>query len=296
MVPDKIKLALAYLLCALVWGTTWFAIRVNIGPAAYPTVTAVAARFVLASLLLLPLSLAQRGWPRGRTLLWVLLAGVLDAAGYLLVYLGEERVTGGVAAVLFGTQPLIFAALATATKTDRVVRTDLLGAVVSLGGVLLLFFDRLVVSTDQALGVLLVLAAVVVSTVYSMIMKRHAAAVPTLIATTIFLLATAVTLSIAAVIVGAAPPWPPPLKPTLALFYLAAFGSVAAFLCYFWMLRRISLLTTSTLVFVFPIVALVTDGLWEPGVIGGRAYVAVGITLLGLAVSLLGRGRNVGNR
>jgi drug/metabolite transporter (DMT)-like permease len=226
----------------------------------------------------------------------VLLAGVLDAAGYLLVYLGEERVTGGVAAVLFGTQPLIFAALATATKTDRVVRTDLYGAMVSLGGVLLLFLDRLEVSIDQALGVLLVLAAVVVSTVYSMIMKRHAAAVPTLIATTIFLLATAVTLSLAAVVVGSAPPWPPPLKPTLALFYLAAFGSVAAFFCYFWMLRRISLLTTSTLVFVFPIVALVTDGLWEPGVIGGLAYVGVGITLLGLAVSLLGRGRNVGNR
>jgi drug/metabolite transporter (DMT)-like permease len=275
----------------MVWGTTWFAIRVSIGPSAYPTVTSVALRFAIASLLLLPLSLGRSGWPRGRTLLWVLFAGVLDAAGYLLVYLGEERVTGGVAAVLFGTQPLIFAAFATATGSERITRIDLVGALVSLGGVLMLFLDRLEVSAGQAVGVLLVLSSVTVSTVYSMIMKRHAAAVPTLIATTIFLLATAVTLGIAALITGAAPPWPPPLRPTIALLYLAVFGSVVAFLSYFWLLRRVSMLTTSTLVFLFPLVALLADSLWEPMAMGGRAYLGVFVTLLGLAVSLVGRAR-----
>jgi drug/metabolite transporter (DMT)-like permease len=284
MAPEKVKLILAYLLCALVWGTTWFAIRVSIGPSAYPTVTSVALRFAIASLLLLPLSLGRSGWPRGRTLLWVLFAGVLDAAGYLLVYLG-------VAAVLFGTQPLIFAAFATATGSERITRIDLVGALVSLGGVLMLFLDRLEVSAGQAVGVLLVLSSVTVSTVYSMIMKRHAAAVPTLIATTIFLLATAVTLGIAALITGAAPPWPPPLRPTIALLYLAVFGSVVAFLSYFWLLRRVSMLTTSTLVFLFPLVALLADSLWEPMAMGGRAYLGVFVTLLGLAVSLVGRAR-----
>ena len=38
-------------------------------------------------------------------------------------------------------------------------------------------------------------------------------------------------------------------------------GTVVAFVVYFWMLRRTTLLVTSTLVFVFPLVALVTDAL-----------------------------------
>ena len=287
------KLVLAYLLCAVVWGTTWFAIRVCIGPSGYPTMTGAAARFAIASAILLPLALMRTGWPRGRTLGWVLLAGVLDALGYLLVYLGEERVSGGVAAALVGTQPLIFAGLATATGMEKITRTDLLGAMVSLGGVLLLFRDRLEVSAEQAVGVLLVFASVFVSTTYSMIMKRHANSVPTLIATAIFLLATAVTLGVAALISGAGVPWPPPLRPTVALFYLAILGSVVTFLTYFWLLRRVSMLTTSTLVFVFPLVALVVDGLWEPVQLGGAAYFAVALTLTGLAISLIGRRRPV---
>jgi drug/metabolite transporter (DMT)-like permease len=279
------------MLCAVVWGTTWYAIRVTIAPGAFPTIVSVAARFAIASVILLPMALLQGGWPRGKTLFWVLVAGVLDALGYLLVYLGEERVSGGVAAVLFGTQPLILAGLATATGMEKIRKTDLLGAVISLGGVALLFRDRLEVSAHQAIGVGLVIASVTISTIYSMIMKRHAGSVPTIVATTIFILATTVTLGIAAIITGSGDgvPWPPPLEPTLALFYLALFGSVAAFLSYFWLLRRVSVLTTSTLVFVFPIVALIVDGLWEPMQLGPVAYFAVALTLLGLIVSTLGR-------
>jgi drug/metabolite transporter (DMT)-like permease len=47
----------AYLACALIWGATWFAIRVCIGPDAYPTLAAVALRFVIAFLILLPIAL-----------------------------------------------------------------------------------------------------------------------------------------------------------------------------------------------------------------------------------------------
>src|SRR6187431_42597 len=80
----------AYLACALIWGTTWFAIRVCIGDGAYPTLAAVALRFVIAFVLLLPIALRSRPWPRGSAWLYLVLAGVLDAAAYTLVYIGEE--------------------------------------------------------------------------------------------------------------------------------------------------------------------------------------------------------------
>lgn len=277
-----------YVVCALIWGTTWYAIRASL--VAYPTFTGLALRFAIATLILLPLALRARPWPRGRTWAWLILAGVLDAAGYLLVYLGEERIPGAVAAVVYGTQPLILAILLTATRIAPITRRHVLGAVISLAGVLVLFLDRLEVSSHQAVGVALVLGSVVVATLYSTIMKQHAAAVSALVSTTIFLGVTALVLGAIALVVGLDVPWPPPVGPTVALLYLAVFGSVIAFLCYFWLLGKTSLLVTSTLVFVFPLIALITDALFENDVrLGPRAYLGVAITLGGLATSLARR-------
>lgn len=281
----------AYLGCCLIWGTTWFAIRVSIS--AYPTYTALALRFALAAVILIPLSLRARPWPRGRAWAWLVLAGLLDAAGYLLVYLGEERVPGAVAAVVYGTQPLVLALLLTATRIERLTRRHLAGAVISIAGVIVLFLDRLDVSASQAVGVGLVFASVIAATLYSTIMKQKAGGVHGLVATTIFLTVTALALGAVALIAGSGMPWPPPPGPTLALCYLGVVGSVVAFLMYFWMLERTSLLVTSTLVFVFPLVAIATDRLFEHELpLSPRAYLGAAIILAGLAVSLVRPARN----
>jgi drug/metabolite transporter (DMT)-like permease len=279
----------AYVACALIWGTTWFAIRVCIDPmrGGYGTFDALALRFAIASCILVPLAVRARVWPRGRAWLPLLIAGALDALGYLLVYLGEERVSGGVAAVLYGTQPLVLAVLLTAVRIERITRRHMVGAIVSLLGVVVLFLDRLDISARQAVGVALVVGSVVVATTYSMIMKRHGGSVPNVVATAVFLTVTAIILGAIAVVRAEPVPWPLPLEPTLALVYLAVMGSVVAFLCYFWLLDRTSLLTTSTLVFVYPLVALTTDALFERTItLGARAYAGVAITFVGLAVSL----------
>jgi drug/metabolite transporter (DMT)-like permease len=279
----------AYLACALIWGTTWYAIRVSIS--AYPTYVSLALRFAIAALILLPIAARVRPWPRGRVWGWLAVAGVLDAIGYLLVYLGEERVSGGVAAVVYGTQPLILALLLTVARIERLTRRHLIGAAISITGVVVLFLDRLDVSAHQAAGVGLVLGSVVVATSYSMIMKRKAAQLNSLVATTIFLTITAIVLGAVAIAARQPVPWPPPLAPTVALLYLAIVGSVVAFLAYFWLLGKTGLQVTSTLVFVFPLVALVIDALFEHELpLGARAYLGAAITLCGLAVSLLRRG------
>jgi drug/metabolite transporter (DMT)-like permease len=286
-----LPVVVAYVVCALVWGTTWFAIRVSIGPDGYPTYESVALRFAIASVVLLaicaigrlrPLPSTRRQW------IWLVVAGVLDAAGYLLVYLGEEDVPGGLAAVLFGVQPLILAILLFVTRMEPVRPGAILGAIVSIAGVALIGFDRSQASHAQLVGVFLVIGSVLCSTLYSMVMKRHAEGVHPVVATTIFLTVTAISLGLVVLVRGPAPLAVPALKPTLALLYLAIFGSVIAFATYFWLLARLSLVAVSTLVFVFPLVSLAADALWEHQVrLGARAYVGVAITLAGLAVNLM---------
>jgi drug/metabolite transporter (DMT)-like permease len=279
------RVPFAYAACALIWGTTWYAIRVSFE--GYPLYVAVALRFAIASAILVPLALRARPWQVGRAWPYLVLAGVLDAGSYLLVYIGEQRVSGGIAAVVYGTQPLILALLLTATRMEPLTVRHVIGAVVSLAGVGVLFRDRMDVSPQQALGVVLILGSVVVSTIYSMIMKRHGARVSALVSTAIFLAVTAIVLGVVALVAREPVPWPPPTVPTLALVYLAIMGSVVAFLVYFWLLDRTSLVTTSTLVFVYPLVALAIDAAFEHSItLGPRAYLGVAITLGGLAVTL----------
>ncbi|MCA9677237.1 MAG: DMT family transporter, partial [Myxococcales bacterium] len=215
----------------------------------------------------------------------------LDAASYALVYLGEETVPGGLAAVLFGTQPLMLALLLTATGLERVRAASVVGALVSIAGVAVIFFDRQAVAPGQASGLMLVLGSVLLSALYSMIIKRAGDQIHPLVTTAVFLSVTAAALGVVVVGRGAAPvPWPPPTAPTVALAYLAVFGSVIAFGTYFWLIRRVSLMTSGTLVFVMPIVSLVVDAIWERERLGARTYAGIGLTLVGMAVGVL-RGR-----
>jgi drug/metabolite transporter (DMT)-like permease len=181
----------------------------------------------------------------------------------------------------------VLAIMMTVLRMQGLTARHVVGAIISLGGVGLLFVDRLDVSTAQALGIVLVFGSVVAATAYSVIMKTRGESVNGLVATTIFLVVTACVLGVIALVSPEPSTWPPAAKPTIALFYLAVVGTVIAFLLYFWLLGKTSLLVTSTLVFVFPLVALVTDALFERAIsLGPRAYIGAGITLAGLAVSL----------
>ena len=146
--------AIAYLTCAVVWGTTWFAIRVCIGEGGYPTLSGAALRFTIAAVLLRLLIFvlgSQPGIRNWRQRSWFTVAGLLNGIGYALVYLGEETVPGAFASVLFGTLPLVIAFLAAISKTERVTLGHLLGAVVALVGITIIFGDRASVSSSQGL-------------------------------------------------------------------------------------------------------------------------------------------------
>jgi drug/metabolite transporter (DMT)-like permease len=282
----------AYLACSLIWGTTWYAIRRCIGPGGYPTFTSAAIRFVLAACVLgaaHALGFARPG-PRGARQIGAIVGcGLLSAASYGLIYLAEQSISGGVACVLYGTFPLFTALFATLGGIERVPRRALVGAVVAFAGIGVVFGDRLDASLAQAVAIVLVLLSVIVSALYTTILKRVADDVNPLATTGIFLATAALPLAaVGAIVDRGAVPWPPPLVPTVALVYLAVVGSAFVFAAYFYLIKRVSLMTVSTLVLVEPIVALGVDAIGERDVVlGVRAYLGIGITLVGVAISVL---------
>jgi len=281
----------AYLTCAPVWSTTWFAIRVCIGTGGYPTFISAALRFTLASVLLGVALLAGVGHPRPsrREALWIGLAGLINAAGYALVYRAEQEVAGGLAAVLYGTMPLMTGFIAAATHTERLRASTAAGAVVGLAGIVVIFWDRLSVSAEQALGVALVLVSVACASSYSVLLKRKAAAVNPFASTAVFFPGTAAGLWLLTLVAERrAPPWPPPAAPTLALLYLTVMGSVVTFAAYFYLVGKVRLATVSTLALVEPVFALVVDALFEHQARPRpTTYVGAAITVSGVLVSIL---------
>ena len=217
------------------------------------------------------------------------MCGLLSAVGYGLVYAAEQSISGGTAAVLYGTFPLFTAILATLGRVEKVRPRALAGSVVALVGIGIIFADRLQVSRAQGVGVLLVLASVVVSSLYTTILKRAGSDVNPLATTGVFLATSAVALGIFALLVDRRPvPWPPPAVPTIALLYLAIVGSVVVFAAYFYLLKRVTLMTISTLVLLEPIIALIVDAVGERDVVlVPRTYTGMAVTIAGVAVSVL---------
>ena len=287
---------LAYVGCALIWGTTWFAIRVNMGPGGYPPFAGAAIRFFVAVLVLAVLNAV--GWagqgPRSRRQRAYLAgAGVLCGVGYGLVYAGETRISGGLAAVIFGTLPLVTAVTTFVAGTERPRLGFLAGSLVALAGIALIYADRMGTSTTQAVGVALIFASVIVCALYGLILKAHASDTDPLATNIPFLGAAAVSLALFAVAYERQlPPWPPALRPTLALLYLAVFGSVVTFALYLHLLRHMRLTAVSTLLLVEPVIALLIDAAWERDIrLGPRTYAGAAVTLVGVGISLLLRPR-----
>jgi drug/metabolite transporter (DMT)-like permease len=283
---------LAYLGCALIWSTTWFAIRVCIAPGGYPTFGGAAIRFAIAVAALgalAGLKLVGQGPAGWRALGWVAAAGLLCGLAYALVYASETRITGGVAAVIFGTLPLVTALTTYVAGVERPRASFLAGSVVALAGIAILYGDRLHASSSQGVGVALVFASVWITAAYNLILKQRASGKNPLATSLPFLAAAAVTLAAFALFSERQPPpWPPPLRPTLALLYLAIFGSVVAFALYFYLLRHMTLTAVSTLLFVEPVLALLIDAVWEREIrLGHRAYAGAALTLAGVAITFL---------
>jgi drug/metabolite transporter (DMT)-like permease len=283
--------AVAYLACALIWSTTWFVIRLCIGPGGYPTFAGAALRFALATAILAALAglgLTGRGPRTGRQRAWVAGGGVLCALSYGLVYAGETRISGGLAAVIFGTLPLVTALVTTLTGTERASRGSVAGALVALAGIALIYGDRMQASGQQAVGVAMLFGSVCACAGYNILLKRHARDLDPLATNATFLAATAAALALfAAARERQLPPWPPPLVPTLALVYLGVVGSVIAFACYFYLLKRMSLTALSSLVFIEPVLALLIDAVWEKQIrLGPQSYAGAAVTLAGVAISL----------
>lgn len=288
----RIFVAICYVVCCLIWGTTWYAIRISIEPGdGFPPNFAGAIRFVIAILLYVPLWLIfskKIRRPSKAEIAWVSLAGFLNGLYQCFMYCCELTISGGLAAVIMATSPLMVALIAICTGLEKVRRQTIWSFCICLFGVALVCYDRMHASSEQLFGISLALCGAFFTSISNITLKGRGSKLHPIASATIFLIATDIPVWIASIACGEKPVlWPLALAPALSILYMAVMSSILAFSLYLYMIRHISLMAISTLPFVLPVLALVVDMFFEKRVtLSPQVWTGIAIVLSGVVLSV----------
>lgn len=255
----------------LIWASTWHVILYQLGQV--PPLNSVAYRFVLATLLLL----AIVRW-RGESLRFTLrehallaLTGALQyALNYWAIYVAEQYIPSGLAAVLFTLMVFGNAATGALFLGQPVTRRFALATAAGVLGVVLIFWPEIVATGARphaGLGLALGLLAVGAAVTGNLLTLRLSAALKPRGIGLVPLLATSMgygallLLALSLATTGFAMDWRPSYLASLA--YLAVCGSVVAFLMYFQLAQRVGPARASLMAIVIPVIALAVSAALE---------------------------------
>lgn len=275
-----------YFTTVFIWGSTWLALKFQIGVVAPEW--SVAYRFALAAALLLAYCVWRQHPLRfsARQHLWLLALGsFLFSLNYVLFYIAAGDMTSGLLAVVFSSIAImnVFNGRLFLKRPIRV--RVLLGAVVGLLGIVLVFWPEFAhTEDDQALwlGVGLSILATFSASLGNIVSARNQAEKMPVVSTNAVSMAYgAGVMVLFAAFSGNAPTFDAQPLYIGALIYLALFGSVLAFGSYLTLIGLIGADKAGYASVLFPIVALLLSTWFE-------GYEWTSLALLGVALVLLG--------
>jgi drug/metabolite transporter (DMT)-like permease len=278
------RIGLAFVATALIWGSTFLAIR--LGNEATPPVWAAAMRMALASVLLFGIAAAFRmPLPRGDALRGAALWGLFNLGVNLsLLYIGETTVPSGIAAVLFATVPLTTTLLAAGFRVEPLVTRKLIAAIVAIGGVAVIFAGELAVSVPLT-GLLTIFTAATAAALANVLLKR-APKQQVIPLNAIGTAVGAVFCLVVSVLLGESHAIPVTLSAWLPLLYLTLAGSLGAFVLFTWLVEHWSVSNASLLGVTVPVIAVILGGLVKGEQPAALTYLGAAIVISAILIAL----------
>jgi drug/metabolite transporter (DMT)-like permease len=285
-----LRVVAAYVSVALIWGSTWGAIK--IGVTDVPPFVFAFARAVAVACVLTIIALALRQpFPRGRrTLVIATIVGLINIGlTWAIIFWSEQFVPSGFVAVFGSAAPVWTALLAHfMVKGDRLSVLKIVGLVLGLGGTILLIGAP--DATDGTAGLIAtgMLAVMPVTWAVAAILQSRfltkVAPIPTVAVGT---WASALLLSpLALVQLPQGAHWT--LASVLAFLWLTLFGTCFAMVVSLWLYRKLRPTTITLIQVVVPAEAILIGTLWlgEPvsiRMLGGAALVVAAVALNAIA-------------
>jgi drug/metabolite transporter (DMT)-like permease len=276
----------------LIWGTTWAAIR--IGLLGVPPFTGAAARFAVSAALLLAAHRLFRVRLDTRPVarrLWLVNGILIFFVSYGTVYVSEQSLPSGLAAILFATYPLLVAVLAHfLLPGERGSVATWLGVALGLAGVVVIDSEDLAVLAGPRarIAATCFLLSPLSTALANVLAKRWSDDVHPLTQTTVPMAIGATCLGAGAALLERDLPVHWDARSVLCVGYLALFGSALTFGLYFWLLRRLAATRLALVAYGTPVVAVIVGAafLGEPLTIRegvGALTVLAGVATAGSA-------------
>lgn len=281
---------LLYTTAALIWGSTWLAIKLQLTQV--PPVLSVAYRFCIAALILL-------AWCRltGRTLHFsrrdhgfMMVQGFsLFGLSYIGSYMATAYMTSGLVAVIFSTILLWNILNLRLFMHQPVARKALGGGGLGCIGICMVFWHDLTAfsATDGIFGLMIAIAGAYLASVGNVVGARNAKrGVPVTQANAFGMgYGGLLTLGIHFGLGGQlAMDWS--LGYLGPMLYLAIFGSIVAFGCYMMLIGRVGAEYAAYVTLLMPIIALILSTLFEAYHWTWHAFIGVALVLAGNLIIL----------
>lgn len=250
-----------YLLTVLIWGTTWIALKLQLGEVAIAA--SIAYRFALASLVLFAILLLsgrlQKLDTRGQMI--CLVQGLcLFCINFMCFYTASQWIPSGLVAVIFSTATLWNAINARLFFKQQIAANVLAGGAMGLGGLALLFWPELAgheASHEALLGIGLALLGTLCFSAGNMLSSLQQKAGLKPLTTNAWGMLYGALMLVAICLVSGTPfgfEWNS--RYIGSLLYLAIPGSVIGFTAYLTLVGRMGPERAAYCTVLFPVVAL----------------------------------------
>lgn len=291
------KNALPYLALAgvcILWGTTYLALRV--GVTQFPPLLFSTLRFLMAGPILIGLMVIMgKKIPSWKILKDQALGGLLMCTlGVSVVGWAEVNVSSGLAAIICSMIPIwIIIVNLIMNKEERPTPMIMLGFLVGLSGILIIFSEHLVelYRPEYLKSVVAIFFANLCWATGTVLMKKRSSGSDPfmnagwqMLFGGLFLIPLSLLFDDYSTI-----RWTSEIA--YALFYLMLVGSVAAYACYFYAIKKLPMTIVSLYAYVNPIIAVVLGWAALDEKLNARIVAAIAITLLG--IYLVNRGHQM---
>lgn len=274
---------------SLLWGVSFPAISIGLGY--LPPLLFAAFRYDVAAILLLGYAVVTAGgdgWvPTGRNNVAAIAAGgVFLVAGNGLLFVGQQTVPSGIAAILQALVPIVTALWALVLLDERLSAVGTLGVVVGFVGIgLIVRPDPGNLTGSDTLGRLLVVGQVVSVSLGGVLIQRARPSMERVAMTGWAMLVGGVVLH--ALSFAAGEPAPTALVDPIAIgtvVYLGVFSTAIAFVIYFTVLSERGAFEVSLVTYLVPIVATVAGVFLLGESIGPLSVLGFAIVFVGFAL------------
>ncbi len=264
----KPRQLLYFIIPCFIWGSTWFAIKFQLGHV--DPLVSVVYRFLIAGLLLMGFSFIRKlnlRYTFHEHLLMVLQGMILFGFNYWFVYLAERNLASGVVAIIFSFSIFTNIFFNYLLLKGKIKKEVMFGALLGIAGTMLIFSHELRNSEQMSIGyeaLLFCFGSIILASLGSILSKYNQTRKLPVIQTNAFSMTYgSLAMFLMVLLSGRSFSFDATFPYIASLLYLSLFGSIVAFTFYLKLVGDIGPDRAGYTTLVAPVIALIISSFFE---------------------------------